>query len=219
MIQIAPSILSADFACLGDEIRRMEQAGADVIHVDVMDGVFVPNLSIGLPVVRCARPVTALPFDVHLMIVEPWKYLEPFARAGADWITIHLETSRDPAVIRRAFAQIHRLGKKAGLSIKPATPASAVYPYLELLDLILVMTVEPGFGNQKMIPECLQKVREIRRESQRRGFSPLLSIDGGVNPSTADQARACGCDMMVAGSAVFGAENPAEMIRLLRGEI
>lgn len=217
MIQIAPSILSADFAALGDEIRRVERAGADVLHIDVMDGVFVPNLSIGLPVVKCARPVTKLPFDVHLMIVEPWKYIEAFAKAGADWLTIHLETSQDPAVIIAALQQIRGCGMKAGLSIKPATKPEEVYPYLEYLDLVLVMTVEPGFGNQKMIPECLDKVGAIKEEAQRRGYSLLLSIDGGVNPTTVAQARASGCDVMVAGSAVFGANDSAEVIRVLRG--
>lgn len=218
MIRIAPSILSADFASLGNEIHRVEQAGADVLHIDIMDGVFVPNLSIGLPVVKCARPVSALPFDVHLMIVEPWKYFEAFAGAGADWLTFHLETSPDPGVIRAALRKIRSLGMKAGLSVKPATPPEALFPFLGELGLVLVMTVEPGFGNQKMIPECLQKVGAIRKEAERRGLAPLLSIDGGVNPSTAQAARASGCDVMVAGSAVFGAEDPAQMIRLLRGE-
>lgn len=217
MIQIAPSILSADFASLGNDIRRVEQAGADVVHIDVMDGVFVPNLSIGLPVVKCVRPVSALPFDVHLMIVEPWKYLEAFAKAGADWLTFHLETSSDPGVIHAALQKIQSLGMKAGLSVKPATPPEAIFPFLGGLDLVLVMTVEPGFGNQKMIPECLEKVRVIRQEAERRGLSPLISIDGGVNAATAEAARASGCDIMVAGSAVFGAEEPAQMIRLLRG--
>lgn len=218
MIQIAPSILSADFASLGNDIRRIEQAGADIVHIDVMDGVFVPNLSIGLPVVKCVRPVSALPFDVHLMIVEPWKYFEAFAKAGADWLTFHLETSSDSGVICAALQKIKSLGMKAGISIKPATPPEEVFPFLDELDLVLVMTVEPGFGNQKMIPECLKKVGMIRREAERRGLSPLLSIDGGVNAVTAETARASGCDIMVAGSAVFGAEEPAQMISLLRGE-
>lgn len=218
MIQIAPSILSADFAVLGEEIRRMERAGADVIHIDVMDGVFVPNLSIGLPVVKCARPVTKLPFDVHLMIVEPWKYLEAFAKAGADWLTIHLETTDDAATVAAALREIRRLGMKAGLSIKPTTQPEEIFPYLDLVDLVLVMTVEPGFGNQKMLSDCLNKVEVIRNKAQQSGYSPLLSIDGGVNAATAERARACGCDVMVAGSAVFGADDPAAMIRLLRGQ-
>lgn len=218
MIQIAPSILSADFAMLGDELRRVERAGADMIHIDVMDGVFVPNLSIGLPVVRSIRPVTELPFDVHLMIVEPWRYIESFAEAGADLLTIHLETAEEPSVIAEALETIRRCGMKAGLSIKPATTAQALLPYLEQLDLVLVMTVEPGFGNQRMLPACLDKVRELRREAQRRSLSPLISVDGGVNPETAVAARAAGCDVLVAGSAVFGAQDVPGVIRRLRGE-
>ena len=193
----------------------------DVERHLVGSGVYLLSLihifSIGLPVVKCVRPVSALPFDVHLMIVEPWKYLEAFAKAGADWLTFHLETSSDPGVIHAALQKIQSLGMKAGLSVKPATPPEAIFPFLGGLDLVLVMTVEPGFGNQKMIPECLEKVRVIRQEAERRGLSPLISIDGGVNAATAEAARASGCDIMVAGSAVFGAEEPAQMIRLLRG--
>ena len=216
MIQIAPSILSADFAHLGDDVVRMAQAGADMIHIDVMDGVFVPNISFGLPVVRAIRAVTDCTFDVHLMIVEPWKYIRDFVKAGADYLTFHLETGTE-AQIHDALRMIHEAGAKAGLSVKPATPAEALFPYLDELDMVLVMTVEPGFGNQKMMPDCLAKVRVLHEEAARRGKKLFVSIDGGMNPSTAALAWASGTDMAVAGSAVFGAPDAAAMIAQLRG--
>lgn len=217
MIKIAPSILSADFAKLGDEVVRMDQAGADMIHVDVMDGVFVPNITIGLPVVKAIRKVTKVPFDVHLMIVEPQKYTKQFVEAGADYVTFHLEAQEDEAVVRAALEEIRAAGAGAGLAIKPATPAEALFPYLDLLDLVLVMTVEPGFGNQKMMPDCLAKVGKLRAEAEKRGLHPEFSIDGGMNLSTAQMAWDSGVTMAVAGSAVFGAEDPADMMNKLRG--
>lgn len=218
MIQIAPSILSADFARLGDEVARMDRAGADWIHIDVMDGVFVPNLTIGLPVVRAIRPVTTRPFDVHLMIVEPWKYAVPFVEAGADYVTFHVEAVPAEARVHETLRAIRQAGAKAGLSVKPGTPAEALFPYLDELDLALVMTVEPGFGNQKMMPECLAKVPVLHAEAARRGRALPVSIDGGMNAATAEAARASGVDIAVAGSAVFGAPDAAAMIALLRGE-
>lgn len=217
MIKIAPSILSADFARLGEEVARIDRAGADMIHIDVMDGVFVPNITMGLPIVKAIRPYTRRPFDVHLMITEPWKYTAQFVKAGGDYVTFHLEAVEDPDRVRTTLQEIRLLGAKAGLSIKPATPASALFPYLELIDMVMVMTVEPGFGNQKMIVSCLDKVQQIRAEAQKRGQDILLAIDGGVNPGTKEMAWNSGVDMAVAGSAVFGAEDAAEMIRVLSG--
>ena len=217
MLKIAPSILSADFSKFGEEIVRIDNAGADMVHIDIMDGVFVPNISFGMPVVKAIRKYTKLPFDVHLMIVEPQKYIKEFVACGADYITFHIEAIEDPEAVRSALKEIREAGVGAGLSVKPKTPAEAIFPYLDLLDLVLVMTVEPGFGNQKMIPECLAKVKEIRAEADKQGFKPLISMDGGMNLSTAEEVRNSGVDMAVAGSAVFGAPDAAEMIKMLRG--
>ena len=174
----------------------------------------MPNLTIGPGVVQCLRPYTKLPFDVHLMIVHPERYLAAFAGAGADYLTVHWEAEAD---IRPALRQIRALGLRAGLSIKPGTPAESIFPVLELADLVLVMTVEPGFGNQKLIEHCLDKVREIRREAVRQGLKLEISVDGGVNPSTIERVRASGVDFAVAGSAVFQSPDMAEALRLLRG--
>ena len=217
MLKIAPSILSADFSKLGEDIVRIDNAGADMVHIDIMDGVFVPNISFGMPVVKAIRKYTKLPFDVHLMIVEPQKYIKEFVACGADYITFHIEAIEDPEAVRSALKEIREAGVGAGLSVKPKTPAEAIFPYLDLLDGVLVMTVEPGFGNQKMIPECLAKVKEIRAEADKQGFKPLISMDGGMNLSTAEEVRNSGVDMAVAGSAVFGAPDAAEMIKMLRG--
>lgn len=212
--QIAPSMLACDFSKMGEEAQKMKDAGADCLHLDVMDGRFVTNISFGFPIIEALRKVTDLPFDVHLMIVEPERYIERFIDAGADWVTIHLEATTDVSV---ALDTIRLRGKRAGLSIKPGTPAESVYPYLDKCDFILVMTVEPGYGGQALIPETLQKIRQIRAEIEARGLPVQIEADGGINMQNAGEVRAAGTDILVAGSAVFRAENPAEAIAALRG--
>lgn len=207
-IIIAPSILSADFGRLAQEISDVEKAGCDWIHVDVMDGHFVPNLTIGPVVVRGIRKATRLPLDVHLMIEAPIGYVDEFRKAGADWITIHVEAEKQ---IEKTIEKIKASGAKAGISIKPGTPAKAIVPYLKLLDLVLVMTVEPGFGGQAFMPEMVEKVRFLRPK-----FSGILSVDGGIGAKNAWQVIAAGADALVAGTSVFGHSNRTEAVRLLR---
>ena len=209
MIKIAPSILSADFAELGRDIRRI--ATADYVHFDVMDGRFVPNISIGLPVLKSIRPVTELPIDVHLMIEEPSLYAERFCDAGADLVTMHVEADTEEN-LHRAIAAIHRKGKKAGVVLKPATPAEAVFPYLEQVDMVLVMTVEPGFGGQSFMPDMLPKVAALRREIDRRGLGVRLEVDGGISLKTAPLAAEAGADVAVIGSALLGSDAPADLV-------
>lgn len=213
MIQIAPSILSADFANLEKDLKRLEAAGADMAHVDVMDGHFVPNLTIGAPVVAALRKVTSMPLDVHLMITNPDVYLDDFIKAGSDYITIHLECDAD---IAPTLVKIREAGVKAALSIKPATPVDAVCEYLELLDMVLIMSVEPGFGGQKFIPESLEKLRGMRSLIDRINPSCLLEIDGGVTRENAGAIIEAGADILVAGSAVFGAPSMSEAIEGIR---
>ena len=204
---IAPSILSADFGRLAEEIKDVERAGADWIHVDVMDGHFVPNLTIGPCVVDSIRKVTKLPLDVHLMIEEPAKYIREFRKAGSDWITIHVEACRD---VRETIRLIKDSGAKAGISVRPKTPVSAIEPYLDLIDLVLVMTVEPGFGGQEFMEEMLQKVEIIRKR-----FPNHISVDGGINVETVRRAAQAGVNVFVAGSAIFKEkERKAIMARL-----
>jgi ribulose-phosphate 3-epimerase len=214
--RIAPSILSADFARLGDEVRAIAAAGADYIHIDVMDGHFVPNITIGPVVVRALRGVTRLPFDVHLMISPVDPYVEAFANAGADIITVHPEAGPH---LHRTLQLIKSLGKKAGVSLNPATPVSAVETVLDMVDLVLVMTVNPGFGGQDFIATQLDKVRTLRAriDGGRRAID--LEVDGGITPETARQAVAVGADVLVAGTASFkgGPAAYAENIRHLRG--
>ncbi len=200
MIKIAPSILSADFSRLGDEIRAIEAGGADYVHIDVMDGHFVPNITIGPLVVDAVRKVTSLPLDVHLMIENPDLYIPEFAKAGADIITVHQEAG---AHLHRTVQLIRSLGKKAGVSINPATPVSTLEVILDELDLVLVMSVNPGFGGQSFIPACLPKIEALRREIERRGLTVELEVDGGVKTDNIGQIVAAGADVLVAGSAVF----------------
>jgi ribulose-phosphate 3-epimerase len=213
MIQIAPSILSADFARLGEEIRAIEAGGADYVHVDVMDGHFVPNLTIGPPVVAAVRRVTALPLDVHLMIEEPDRYIPDFAAAGADLITVHQEACRH---LHRTVQLIHSLGKKAGVSINPATPVETLDVILPEVDLVLVMSVNPGFGGQSFISSCLSKITALRREIDRRHLAVALEVDGGVKIDNIGEIAAAGAEIFVAGSAVFGSADYAGTIRALR---
>ena len=214
MIKIAPSILSADFANLERDIQRISTA--DYVHVDVMDGMFVPNITIGIPVVKSIRPTTALPLDVHLMIVEPGRYVEQFCDAGADLVTIHVE-SDTPEKIQEALDKIHAKGKRAGIVLKPGTPAEAALPYLEQVELILVMTVEPGFGGQKFMADMMPKVQEIRRYIDAMNPGCELEVDGGVDPSTCKICVASGANVLVAGSAVYKAVDIPARIRELRG--
>ena len=214
MIKIAPSILSADFAELGRDIRRI--ATADYVHFDVMDGRFVPNISIGLPVLKSIRPVTELPIDVHLMIEEPSLYAERFCDAGADLVTMHVEADTEEK-LHKAIAAIHAKGKKAGVVLKPATPAEAALPYLEEVDIILVMTVEPGFGGQKFMADMMPKVARLRAWIDERNPACELEVDGGVDPETARVCVAAGANVLVAGSSVYRAENIPERIAQLRG--
>lgn len=214
MVKIAPSLLSCDFTKMGDELRNMEDIGADWAHLDVMDGHFVTNLTFGLPVIAALRPVSSIVFDVHLMIEEPEAYIDRYIDAGADVLTVHLEACRDVTSTLRA---IRAHGCKAGLSIKPGTPAAAVFPYLAEADMILVMTVEPGYGGQKLIPKCLDKIGEIKRYAAETGQAILVEVDGGVNASNAAIVREAGADVLVAGSAVFGSPDRAAAVRALRG--
>ncbi|MCB2187143.1 MAG: ribulose-phosphate 3-epimerase [Deltaproteobacteria bacterium] len=200
MIKIAPSILSADFARLGEEVRAVEQAGADWIHVDVMDGHFVPNLTIGPPVVRALRPVTQLPLDVHLMIANPDRYLEDFITAGADWVSVHAEACPH---LHRTLSHIRELGAKAGVALNPHTPLEVLDYLVPNLDYILIMSVNPGFGGQKFIPASLDKLLDLKIKLAQYAHHPLIQVDGGVSPETIGAIRAAGAQVFVAGSAIF----------------
>jgi ribulose-phosphate 3-epimerase len=215
-VRIAPSILSADFARLGDEVRAIEAAGADWVHIDVMDGHFVPNISMGPVVVKALRPATMLPFDVHLMISPVDPYLDAFAEAGADTITVHPEAGPH---IHRSLQHIKSLGKRAGVVLNPGTPAKMLEYLMDLVDLVLVMSVNPGFGGQSFIPGQLRKIEAIRTMIDKSGRDIDLEVDGGIDPDTARQAIAAGADALVAGTATFkgGPERYATNIRALRG--
>lgn len=216
MIKISPSILSADFARLGAEIRTVAQAGADYIHVDVMDGHFVPNITIGAPVVKALRQVTDLPLDVHLMIENPDLYIADFAAAGADIITVHQEAVPH---LHRTVQLIHSLGKKAGVSINPATPASTLEVIIDEVDLILVMSVNPGFGGQSFIPSMLPKIKQLREMVERSGRSIEIEVDGGVKSDNIGEIAAAGADVFVAGSAVFNTPDYTAAISALRQSV
>ena len=214
MIKIAPSILSADFANLERDIGRI--SAADYVHVDVMDGLFVPNITIGIPVVQAIRPTTKLPLDVHLMIVEPVRYVEQFCDAGADIVTVHVESDTEENT-RRCIQLIHAKGKKAGVVVKPKTPAEAVLPFLEMVDIILVMTVEPGFGGQSFMADQMEKVSRIRGWIDEKNPACELEVDGGVAPGTCRACIDAGANVLVAGSAVYQAADIPARIAELRG--
>ena len=214
-IVIAPSILSADFSRLGEEIRAADEAGADWIHVDVMDGRFVPNITIGPLIVKAIRPITQKPLDVHLMIVEPEKYVEDFAKAGADIISVHAEHTASPH-LHRTLSQIKEMGKQAGVVLNPSTPLSLIEYVLDLCDLVLLMSVNPGFGGQSFIPGIVSKVRQLRQMCDERGLDPWIEVDGGLKVNNTWQVLEAGANAIVAGSAVFNAPDYAEAIQGIR---
>ena len=214
-MKIAPSLLLCDFSKMGDEIKRMDACGADWMHLDVMDGHFVPNITFGAPVIRAVRGYSDKPFDVHLMISDPLKYADDFIDAGADIITFHIECDSD---IQQTIDKIKSRNVKVGLVVKPNTPASAVFPYLKDLDLVLVMTVEPGFGGQSFMADMLPKVSEIKAEAKRLGIDMPVEVDGGIGADTIAQAAGAGVDICVAGTAVFKAEDAAKAISDLKSK-
>lgn len=215
MIKVSPSILSADFVNLERDIRALTPAGADYVHIDVMDGEFVPNITIGIPVVAAIRKITGLPLDVHLMIDRPIRYVDDFCKAGADILTIHLEADT-PENTRRALENIRANGVKAALSIKPKTPAEAVVPYLPLCSLILVMTVEPGFGGQSFMADLMPKLQTVRSYIDEKNPTCELEVDGGINERTALVCRENGANVLVAGSAFFKSADPAAFVKAVK---
>ena len=215
MAYIAPSILAADFANLQRDIENIGENGADWVHVDVMDGLFVPNISIGLPVVQSIRPVTKLPLDVHLMIEKPIRYVEQFVKAGADIVTIHLEADQ-PQYTAEALDKIHALGARAGIVLKPGTPAEAAIPYLRKCDVILVMTVEPGFGGQKFMADMMPKVKTLKALVMKENPGCLIEVDGGVDSVTCGVCKENGADVLVAGSAYFKAADRKRFVQTIQ---
>ena len=215
MAKIAPSILSADFANLERDIRNIAENGGDWVHVDVMDGIFVPNISIGIPVVAALRKVTDLPLDVHLMIDRPIRYVEEFVKAGADYLTIHIEADQ-PQNTLEALGKIKALGCKAGIVLKPKTPAEAAIPYLEKCDIVLVMTVEPGFGGQKFMADQMPKVQQLKEWLEDINPDCHIEVDGGVDANTCAICKESGADVLVAGSAYFKAADRAEFVRCIQ---
>lgn len=213
MVKFSPSILTADFVHLGDAIKELDNAKTDMFHLDVMDGLFVPNISIGIPVVDSIRKATDTVLDVHLMIDRPHRYIEQFARAGADIIGFHIEAGSD---VKETIDLIHSFGKKACLTIKPKTPASEVFPYLKDLDMVLVMSVEPGFGGQAFMPESLPKITEIREKANELGLDIDIEVDGGINLETAPLAVKAGANVLVTGNVLFSAEDKTKRLEELR---
>ncbi len=209
MIKISPSILSSDYGNLSSELKRMEACGADMLHIDVMDGHFVPNITLGAPIVKCIRKSSTLPFDVHLMISDPYKYIPDFVNAGSDIITFHVEADSD---IEKTIDLILASGKKAGLSVKPKTPVEAVYPYLDKLSMVLVMTVEPGFGGQSFMEDMMPKVSAVRSEIDRRGLDVDIQVDGGINKETISIAAKAGANVFVSGNAIFSSDDAEKTI-------
>lgn len=213
MVKISPSVLAADFTRLGEELMDIERAGADMVHLDVMDGKFVTNISFGLPVIEALRKKSGMVFDVHLMIDSPEVYIDRFIDAGADIVTFHTEATSD---VDAALDIIKKRGKLAAVSVKPNTPIETVYPYLEKCDMVLVMTVEPGYGGQALIPETLEKVRKLKAEVDARGLDIDIQVDGGIKPENAKDAISAGANILVAGSSVFKASDRKAAIDALR---
>lgn len=212
-MEISPSILASDFAKLSDELKKIEKNGADYVHLDVMDGMFVPNITFGAPVIKSMRKYSGLPFDVHLMINEPLRYIDDFVKAGADIITFHVEAESD---IEGTIRKIKESGVKCGLSIKPGTPAEELYPFINKIDLALIMTVEPGFGGQKFMPKMMEKVSILKDKIKETGAAVKMEVDGGIDEETAKIAGASGVDICVAGTAIFNASNMKERIESIK---
>ena len=213
MVKISPSVLACDLSRLADEVAVIEKAGAEMAHLDVMDGVFVPNMSFGMPVIEALKKHSGIIFDVHLMIVNPEKYADRFIDAGADIVTFHYEATEDPVAL---LDSIRARGVKSAISIKPATPAEAIFPLLDKCDMVLVMTVEPGYGGQSFMPDMLPKIKALREEITRRGLDIDIEVDGGINAKTAELVKEAGANVLVAGSSVFCAPDRAAAIDALR---
>ena len=216
MVKLSPSVLACDFSVFGNEVRKVVDAGAEYVHLEVMDGHFVPNISFGVPVVEAARRVTDAVLDVHLMITSPERYVEAFAKAGADIITFHYEATNRPEEL---IDRIHALGKRAGISIKPATPTFVLEPLVRKADLVLVMTVEPGFGGQKLLQPCVDKVHEVSRMCKMFDAFPEIEVDGGITADNVGDLIQNGANVIVAGSAVFKAPDTEKAVRVLKGDL